>query len=77
LDGRDAGSHGFTIHQHRARAALSLAAAVFGAGHLQILAQDFEKRAAGAFRDGYFLSVDVEMQLHDRTPFPGSGQLDQ
>jgi hypothetical protein len=42
----EAGTHRFIVDQYGASAALALAATVFGSRKLQILAENFEKRAA-------------------------------
>ena len=45
--GRPAGEDALAVDQHRAGAALALAAAVLGAGQLQVFAQDVEQRPIG------------------------------
>jgi hypothetical protein len=44
VDRRDAGAMSNAIHQHSASAALSFPAAVFGAGQIQFIAQNPQKR---------------------------------
>ncbi len=51
-DRRAAGEDALPVHQHRAGAALALAAAVLGAGQLQLFAQDVEQRPVGVGRHG-------------------------
>lgn len=46
-DGRDARAHHVAVHQHRTRTALRQAAAVFGTGHAQVVADDPEQGRVG------------------------------
>ena len=46
-NGRDAGTHDIAVHKHRTRTALRQAAAVFGAGHAQVVADDPEQGRVG------------------------------
>src|SRR5882672_1948323 len=57
---RGAGSRGLAVHVHRAGAAQRHAAAVFGAGHVEVVAQDPEE---GRYRYGvhrHSFAVDVQ-----------------
>lgn len=46
-DRRDAGTHHIAVHKHRARTTLRQTAAVFGAGHAQVVADDPKQRRVG------------------------------
>src|SRR5262249_17353853 len=52
LDLEQAGESGLAVDMDRARAALADAAAVLGAGHAEVLAQDPEERRVGMRGDG-------------------------
>src|SRR5262249_58660245 len=56
------GSRGAPVYQHSAGAALSLAAAVFRAGQIKLVAQRAEQRALAVNPDAAFGSVDLKFQ---------------
>src|SRR5690606_14514844 len=63
-NGGDAGAHGGAVHVHRARSALGDAAAEFGTGHFQLVADHPEERGVRLHIDVLYLSVDFD--LHDK-----------
>jgi hypothetical protein len=64
VDGGDAGTDGDAIHMHRAGAAQRHAAAEFGAGHAQHVAQYPEERRISVDIDVMHLAVDVDGEGH-------------
>src|SRR5262249_57453099 len=59
-DGRDARANRTPAGDHRARAALSQAAAELGAAQREVVAEDVEQRCLGVDVDGVSLAVDRE-----------------
>ena len=73
-DGCDAGSLAHTVDQHRAGAALPLAAAELRPGQLQILAQHFEQRPVriGGDGPGFPVQGEADFGVHKRRVKVGS-----
>src|SRR5258705_11029013 len=75
LDGGAAGDDAFSVHENGARAAAALAAAVFGPGELEFLAEHIQKSSAGIGGDRFFLAVDGEFNWVHVPPGGGGGIL--
>ena len=59
----DAGAHRFPVNEDRARAALPLAASVFCASQIEIVAKDVEQAALCVRLDASFDSVNADFEL--------------
>ena len=63
-DGHQAGVHHLAVEEHRAGAALALAAALLGAGQAEVLAQHVEQPAHAGHRDLELDAVDGQVVAH-------------
>ncbi len=60
---RHAGAHGLTVDQHRARAALTFAAAEFAAGEIEFVSEDREEAVFGRALDLVGDAIDAQDEL--------------
>ena len=66
---------GLAVEQHGAGAALAFAAAVLGAGQVEAIAQDGEKRLVFGSGDGKTRAVDVQNIIRHGEPPHGAGTI--
>ena len=72
---REAGKHGLAVEEHRACAALTQFAAVFGARKVQVFPQDFQQSLVIVDQRFRRLTIDCQQQtnLHRRALWPTAG----